>query len=236
MIIWLASFPRSGNTFFRLLFHHLYQDYTYSVYNDPLLEEMGASEILGQKTLDCSIEECRQSDKTYLLKTHDLPTDDSPVVYLVRDGRDALVSYTHYQMKFTHGKGAKARLKEFLGKNTFESILRHTICKTTGSENWSNHVLTWLRDKPNPNTVMIRYEDLVAGPIETMQKAVGPFGFRAGDSTSLPTFDELNRKWPNFFRKGKSGSWKTEMPEEHQTLFHQHHGEAMQFLGYRSNS
>ena len=30
MIVWLASYPRSGNTFFRILLHHLYRLPTYS--------------------------------------------------------------------------------------------------------------------------------------------------------------------------------------------------------------
>ena len=34
----------------------------------------------------------------YFVKTHELPTenDNSPAIYLVRDGRDVLMSYAHY--------------------------------------------------------------------------------------------------------------------------------------------
>lgn len=36
MIVWLASYPRSGNTFLRVLFRHVFGIETYSVYNDLL--------------------------------------------------------------------------------------------------------------------------------------------------------------------------------------------------------
>jgi hypothetical protein len=42
------------------------------------------------------VDAARSSQETLLVKTHDLPDDDSPALYLVRDGRDALVSYAHY--------------------------------------------------------------------------------------------------------------------------------------------
>ena len=38
MIVWLASYPRSGNTFLRMVLHFVYGQKTYSLYNDPLLE------------------------------------------------------------------------------------------------------------------------------------------------------------------------------------------------------
>ena len=34
VIVWLASYPRSGNTFLRIVLHRLYGVPTYSVYDD----------------------------------------------------------------------------------------------------------------------------------------------------------------------------------------------------------
>jgi len=104
MIVWLASYPRSGNTFFRVLMKHLYGIKTYSIYNDSLFSEIGASEMIGHEDLPASIEELSRSSRLYLIKTHGLPTDDSPVIYLVRDGRDSIVSYARYIMSFGEKK------------------------------------------------------------------------------------------------------------------------------------
>ena len=43
MIVWLASYPRSGNTFLRVVLHNVYGVSTYSVYedNDPVAQRVG---------------------------------------------------------------------------------------------------------------------------------------------------------------------------------------------------
>lgn len=43
MIVWLASYPRSGNTFLRIVLHRLYGVPTYSVYDDddPVAQRVG---------------------------------------------------------------------------------------------------------------------------------------------------------------------------------------------------
>jgi hypothetical protein len=43
VIVWLASYPRSGNTFLRVVLHNLYGVPTYSVYedDDPVAERVG---------------------------------------------------------------------------------------------------------------------------------------------------------------------------------------------------
>src|SRR5690348_17690471 len=102
MIIWLASYPRSGNTFYRILLNHLFGVSTQSVYNDPLFEERPElSELVGHAHNDRSLHELASSPRAYFVKTHELPNCDTyPAIYLVRDGRDALVSYAHYIRQF----------------------------------------------------------------------------------------------------------------------------------------
>ncbi|HMJ91237.1 MAG TPA: hypothetical protein VK530_15560, partial [Candidatus Acidoferrum sp.] len=90
MIVWLASYPRSGNTFFRIVLHHVYNLKTFSVYNDPELEKIGVAEVVGHETMPASLDELRSSSEVFFVKTHELPADKDPAIYIVRDGRDAL--------------------------------------------------------------------------------------------------------------------------------------------------
>ena len=82
-MIWLASFPRSGNTFFRIILYEVYGIESSAFHRDP------------NRKLNLHY------DRYPVVKTHLLPNqlipDDSniPAVYLVRDGRDALVSMAH---------------------------------------------------------------------------------------------------------------------------------------------
>ena len=50
MIVWLASYPRSGNTFLRLVLHRLFGVPTYSVYedHDPVALRVGP-ELVGYR-------------------------------------------------------------------------------------------------------------------------------------------------------------------------------------------
>ena len=87
MVIWLASFPRSGNSYFRVVSKTLFDQEIYSVYPENN-KQVSAGEL----------EAMMQENKVYLVKTHELPPDSSPAIYLVRDGRDALVSLAWFQL------------------------------------------------------------------------------------------------------------------------------------------
>ena len=82
MIYWLASFPRSGNSFFRRVCRYNFKFIVYSKYTEKKAP-------VDQETLI----KMAKSPEPYVVKTHDLPMDDAPAIYLVRDGRDALISY-----------------------------------------------------------------------------------------------------------------------------------------------
>ena len=76
MIVWLASYPRSGNTFFRVVLNSVFNIKTYSIYNDT--SDIGAdektSEIVGHQFLpeDFNLNDARASDTIYYIKTHEL--------------------------------------------------------------------------------------------------------------------------------------------------------------------
>ena len=232
MIIWLASFPRSGNTFFRVLLSHLYGIKTYSIYNDPDLERIGASETVGHQVLPRPVAELAAASEVYFVKTHEVPNDAFPAIYLVRDGRDALVSFAHYRESF-YTPRHKIFLKVILRRNTFQSTLRDCIVQTRLFGGWSGNVLAWSGRLHGP-TFVIRYEDLVSAPVEWVQKSLEYFNLSqmVGNENVVPSFQELHDRWPNFFRKGKVGAWKQEMPGDLQDLFWQHHGAAMRTFKY----
>jgi hypothetical protein len=51
-------------------------------------------------------------------------------------------------------------------------------------------------------------------------------------TTTFPTFEELNKKYPQFFRVGKAGAWRKEMSGFLHRLFWRHHETAMREMGY----
>ncbi len=241
MIVWVASFPRSGNTFFRVLLHHLYGLDNYSIYPTQRAAELGLVEPLSHKEMPGSIEEMKAMPQTFFVKTHELPPDDEPAIYMVRDGRDALVSYTHYFLKFdAHandhrlGDGLRSRIRRALGKTEtpFTMNLRRMITQAPYG-GWSGNVLAWTRDRDPVKTSVLTFDQLVNDPLRAMADTLAGLPVEVGrPDGAVPTFEELNARIPQFFRKGKVGGWRDEMPDDIHDLFWQHHAEAMEHMGY----
>jgi len=226
-LIWLASFPRSGNTFFRIVLHKVYgiESSTYHQETDyPVADDYDTYPIV----------------KTHLLPHQLEPSSpDIPAVYLVRDGRDALVSMAH------HRKDLIAPGSEFY------SNLREAILAEEGSffGGWSQNVLKWM----DRAAIVIKFEELIKNPIKCTERLRSIMDLPEPDFDKLPSFNDLKTKempygsgrehnlspekiakrQEIFFRRGKIGGWKEEMPEILHELFWELHGHAMVELGYK---
>lgn len=230
MIVWLASFPRSGNTFLRLLLHHLYGVHTHDIYvnlPDPIdrSNTKDLSTLVGYKSYQ-SLDELAHSDEIAFVKTHELSNDDHAAIYVIRDGRDSLTSYAHFILT----NEIKCAPSQYA--NMYAKTLRKIIYYTDRFGGWSRNVASWT--KRTAPTAIVHYEDLVANPIETLKQALAQLNVdlkpAAGEVTL--SFDELKEISPQFFRKGKVGSHKDEMPVHLEALFWKYHGRMMDELGY----
>lgn len=238
MIIWLASYPRSGNTFFRILMKQIYGITTYSIYNDPLFDHLkGSSDIVGHKKLDINVEKMAFEDRIFFVKTHHLPSDESPAIYLVRDGRDSVVSYAHYKMSFENQSfrnKIKKTFKNWLGWDEYTETLKNLITDSQSDYgNWSENANQWTHRKAL--TITLKFEDLIANPIDCIDSALINIGFQgqlSREKQKTPSFNELQSQWSKFFRKGKIGSWKDEMSSDLEQMFWLKHGFMMEKLGY----
>jgi hypothetical protein len=233
MIVWIASYPRSGNSFFRILLKHIYGQNSYSLHNDALIGNMGASEIIGHEKLPVELDELAETDELHFIKTHFFPPDGGQAIYLIRDGRDVCVSFADFQVAFKQRSELFARVKKIVGINDFERALKRIILGRAGFGSWSNHAMGWTDQREVGRTVVVRYEDLIVDPIGQVNKSLDSLNLNLlprGDQ--VPSFEELHSKWPNFFRRGIAGSWREKMSEESHELFWQNHGEVMVKFGY----
>ena len=229
-MVWLASYPRSGNTFFRLLLKELCGIETFSIHDDPLAVKIGLAETVGHRPLD-SVETL--DDARHFVKTHRLPDDSVPAVYLVRDGRDALVSYARYRLAFRTKKWDPRSLITPTSKR-FHSALRDLAVGKGPFGKWADHVFAWTRDRSGAVTSVVRFEDLIARPVETVKQSLVDIDPELPllESGTVPTFDELHERWPDFFRSGQGGGWRVEMPPDIEELFWENNGDAMTYVGF----
>lgn len=230
MITWLASYPRSGNTFFRVVLHRLFEYQTHDLYPSEQAakrfpeERVVLRRLVGPNEVVRDIAPLIADFRMHFVKTHDLPNrDNNPAVVLIRDGRDAVVSYAHFFLKTERGI-------DHPGRDLFEETLRG-IVDGDSFGGWSDNVNAWV-DRVGPDRA-VRYEDLVKDPVHTVTAALSRVGLNCKtNGTGPPSFEELHALIPWFFRRGRQGSWRSEMPKRLQDRFLQKHGETLLRLGY----
>jgi hypothetical protein len=155
--------------------------------------------------------------------THERPRDDGPAIYLVRDGRDALVSRAHQLAEEGHRSFLEAL--EWLVDRPFTD-------DNPSSGSWGANVLAWLERRPS----LVRFEDLISHPEATVDGALASAGIVvATEGTGpAPTFEELHARDPGFFRRGRIGSHRDELPDGvHERFWRiEENAEALRRLGY----
>jgi len=226
--IWLASYPRSGNTLLRLLLRHVFGLRTASVYAGEIRTWEGArglADLVGHyEKADLSAAdleataagrdtETNPPEAFQIVKTHEAPLDSGPAIFIVRDGRSSIVSYFHY-------------LRDI---NSSTVALEDVLMGRQWPGSWSDHFRCWDPIR-RPDTLLIRYEDLKGSTVNTCEKIgdflqipqVGAFGL---------SFSELHSLHPKFFRGGDDARNIAEM-RLHQELFDSVHGDVMRELGY----
>ena len=238
MIVWLASYPRSGNTFLRIVLHRTYGVPTYSVYedDDPVAQRVGPA-LVGYRRRPDDRATMTDGADVYFVKTHKRrKADGYRAICLVRDGRDAVVSAARLRASMATASGDKRALFERLLR---EEITRPYIEGQPSSGTWGGNVLSWL-DSSSAPLAILRYEDLVVDPRGASERVVSSLvpDLLAIADACVPSFGELHGIDPEFFRRGVSRSHQDEMPDELHELFwaQPENATAMRLLGYSSKN
>jgi sulfotransferase family protein len=222
MLVWLASFPRSGNTFFRVLLKQLYGLSSYDLHEPHPPPRPWFKHIIGEAVLDAPPSELARDDGLHIVKTHELPKEDHPAIYLVRDGRDAIVSYA----RFLLNSGYRCSGVDY------PDVLRRLIDSSESYGGWSGNVQAWTTRRTP--TVIVRFDDLIADPFGQLRRAMAAVGLAPAETATAkaPSFGDLHQLGPLFFAKGLTGAWRDDLPAELHLSFWRRHGHAMRALGF----
>src|SRR5262249_33673306 len=152
-----------------------------------------------------SLEAVLATAQPVMVKTHEMPDEDRhPAIYVLRDGRDAMVSYTHFALKVHDKVDPVAITPELFRSRRRELLLEER--STYGS--WSESVLAW---GVRPGTVLVRYEDMVRDPAGEVDRALTAIAYPAArTSDEVPTFESMKQENAKLVRRGVPGSWKDE--------------------------
>lgn len=138
-LVWLASYPRSGNTFLRTILWQCFALRSASIYPSDLGGNRKLEEYVGHIEHGPDRQIRFPEDSIPLFKTHERAEDKNPAIYVIRDGRAASVS-----------------LWRFYNRSLpLETVIEGGHRFGT----WSAHVQSW-NPWDRPNTLLLRYEDM----------------------------------------------------------------------------
>lgn len=219
MIVWLASYPRSGNLLTRLILARAFGRLSASEYpesGDELAARLG---ITYRQPHEGSAEDlfaaARDSPDLVFIKTHGPPRDDCPAIYILRDGRAAVVSYLHF-----------LRDSDGLRDVSLAQVIRGEV----GFGSWSTHLDAW-SPFARRRTLVLRFEVLSRQPQDAIA-TIERFLARSAAAPWVNPFERMQRVAPAFFRHGDDRPNFAELAGPDLDLFWAHHGAWMTRLGY----
>ncbi len=223
-IYWLASYPKSGNTWFRAFLQNLLEDGDRPVDINELATASIASardwldDVLGFDSADLDADELERlrpevyrwpprDDEIAYHKIHDAYTYTAagePLVsreatrgalYILRNPLDVVPSYAN------HNASSLDEAIACMGD------YRYALCKSRKQLtkqvrhkllSWSGHVLSWV-DAPALNCHVLRYEDMLIDPVAAFTGAVRFLGLpddpvRIEKAIRFSAFQELARQ------------------------------------------
>ena len=195
MIIWLASYPKSGNTWLRAFITSLLSKSTgenslenmravraYPLTDDfyNLLDDFSDFKKIA-KNWETSQDIINLQKKIKILKTHhQLCKIDNflftnyknslATIYVVRDPRNVITSLMHHYSLKNYDEALKFIFDEhrFSGRLDKKENLKRKTEFPTYISSWQNHFNSWKNFKKN--FLLIKYEDLINRPEKTFNK------------------------------------------------------------------
>lgn len=176
-IVWLASYPKSGNTFLRLLlYRYIYTDVMETKEVEDKIPDL--HKLLSQgKKLNLGL------DGSVLLKTHFLLSSQHPYfsntvgfIYILRNPRDVILSNARY-LGFNKDK----KLLHLFAENFIKNMGVDRWTKM-GMGTYSEHLISWLDGVSSFPNLFIKYENLKDKPIETLTKVLDFLGLEIDEN------------------------------------------------------
>ncbi len=211
--VFLVAFPKSGITWLQNIIAGLQYGIDTQYLPDKLTQEI-IPDIYDKKFY-------KRFGDLKIFKSHELPKPEyKKVIYLVRDGRDAMVSYYH----FNKNLDIQVSLEEMIMHNKF-----------VYPAPWWIHIRQWLQNPYKSQIIYLKYENLLLNPEDEVKKILNFLGWEREErlitkviqgtnfekmKEKARKYDGLGHKYWNgekgvkFFRKGKAGTYKEELSKE----------------------
>ncbi|WP_083862289.1 sulfotransferase domain-containing protein [Baaleninema simplex] len=231
--VFIVGYPKSGNSWFQNLITGLVYGVNPAQAPDAIVQDL-VPDIHYKRYY-------RRYSTPMFFKSH-LPPQPTyrKVIYLLRDGRDVMVSYYRFLQALRSSKNESVDFLHMV--KTGEGLFQN--------RKWHDQVEAWLKNPHQADTITVRYEDMLERPVDELERVCEFIHFEASRDvleqvTAAASFQSLRKKeekfglnnpgWPKdkfFNRRGKAGSYKDEMPKEVLEAFMEEAGETLEKVGY----
>ena len=255
MIIWIASYPKSGNTWLRYFLKSYSETkdkklslksttndnfFTLNFPNLSLLKELGINyknfpnivknwiPMQDFINLNGNVNYYKTHNAMCTINNYPFTNKENTLggIYIVRDPRDVLVSYSNH-LGLSH---KDTMIRMFDSKNGEYQPGENEIYNSTITGSWSDNYNSW-KNYNSREILIVRYENLVLDTFKTFSvimkylSKITEFQFdeeKIRYSIEKTNFNNLKQleekegfeekgKGKNFFRSGRVGDWKKEL-------------------------
>lgn len=186
-VYFLVSYPKSGNTWLRTILANLL------IKNNDEISLKNVGEFIPDTYSEKQLKLAREKESQFrrlekqIFKSHDpyyRNYKNSKVIYLIRNGQDAIYSYYHYLC-------ARREIHP-----SIESIIDGSEAGSMGK--WSDHVCGWL-EADSKNILVVKYEDLKIQPFTEVNRIVEFIQLEVNEHDILiaiekSNFEEMKKK------------------------------------------
>lgn len=185
--ILLVTYPGSGTTWLANVLSELSLPYI-DGYDEKLTakdsfvtelfpgRDQSRTPILRENAKRRVIDECGRIIKTHLWPHHFSSVGPKRAIYLVRDGRDAVLSYYHWRLSFSE-EGELGTFLDFLSRPGINNL--------PPLRDWAFTYLKWREFVHDENFCLVRFEDSKSDALMTVQKVLKFLGVTRNDKVLL---------------------------------------------------
>jgi len=237
----IASYPRSGNTWTRFLIANL-------MHPERPVTFANIETVIPDATA-LSSRKLKRVPRPRLIKTHEyFEPRYRRVIYLVSDPRDVVLSLYNFRRKY----------RSVDDSYPIERYVAERFLPGDLDVSWGEHVGSWLGTRMNqPGFLLVRYEDLLQYPPRELYRLASFLGIAASTETLSQAIERSSANrlrqlekvehetWITtkgkradvpFIAEAVAGGWKRKLPEPSVTLIESAWGHLMDLLGYETST